>query len=52
MPVEMVQNVLEYLPPEMLESWANNELTRSVAPLSVEEAAARATLRAEVFYAT
>jgi hypothetical protein len=41
-----------YQPSEILENWEYNEFTRNVAPLSVEEAAAKATLRAEAFDTT
>ena len=33
----------------ILENWGHNAFTRSVAPLSVEEAAAKSTLRAQAF---
>jgi outer membrane protein OmpA-like peptidoglycan-associated protein len=41
-----------YQPSEILENWANNQFTRTVAPLSVEEVAANASRRAEAFDVT
>src|SRR5688572_21900686 len=42
----------EYQPSQILENWEYNAFTRNVAPPSVEEAAAKATLRAEGFDTT